>query len=125
MHLEFSNISKSEYKNIAFPDAPFLNYKPDLESIKETAERFKHYQNLLIIGNGGSITSSIGLFGVFGTNGKRVEALSTVDPEYIFKLKNELKKEETLVIAISKSGETVSLIESLLHFNGYPLLCIT
>ncbi|MHB8871742.1 MAG: hypothetical protein ACYC5G_04780 [Candidatus Doudnabacteria bacterium] len=125
MHLEFSNISKTDPKNIAFPDAPFLNYKPDLESIKATAEKFKHYSNLLIIGNGGSITSSIGLFGVFGTNGKRVEILSTVDPEYIFKLKNELKKEETLVIAISKSGETVSLIESLLHFNGYPLLCIT
>ena len=125
MHLEFSNISKIDSKQIAFPEAPFLDYKPDLESIKVTAEKFKHYQNLLIIGNGGSITSVIGLFGVFGTNGKRVEILSTVDPEYILKLKNELEKEQTLVIAISKSGETVSLLEALLHFSDYPLLCIT
>ena len=64
MHLEFSNIQKAATKQVSFPDAPFLNYKPDLESIKAAAEKFKHYTNLLIIGNGGSITSSIGLFGV-------------------------------------------------------------
>ncbi len=125
MHLEFSNISKNESQEVSFPEAPFLNYKPDLEKIKTLAEKYKQYSNLLIIGNGGSITSTIGLLGVFGTGGKRVEILSTVDPEYIYKLKEELKKEETLVLAISKSGETVSLLEALFHFTGYPLLCVT
>ena len=48
-----------------------------------------------------------------------------MDPDYIFELKKELKPENTLVIPISKSGETTTQIEMLMQFVDYPLLFIT
>ncbi len=51
--------------------------------------------------------------------------MSTTDPDYISELKQRLNPKDTLVLAISKSGETTTQIEALLQFADYPLLFIT
>jgi glucose-6-phosphate isomerase len=107
-------------------DAKFLSYIPDLEAIKQLAEKYQNYKNILVIGHGGSITSFLGMYSALhGQATKKAYFLSTVDPDYISELKNELAPGDTLVIAISKSGETVTQIEALSEFLDYPLLFIT
>jgi glucose-6-phosphate isomerase len=124
MRFETANIPPFEDKKINLVDPPFLGYKPDFAKIKEAWKEFGGYKNILVIGNGGSVTGLIGLLGAFPVK-KNVQILSTVDPDYIAELQTSLNKDETLVIAISKSGETVTQIEALMHFIDYPLLCIT
>ncbi len=125
MELELANIPEFEEQHIDLPHAAFLDVAPDFSFLEETAKKFAAYRALLIVGNGGSITSNVAIIRVLNQSGKRVEFLNTVDPERIAHLKGSLAKDETLVIAISKSGETVSQIEALMHFLDYPLLFIT
>ncbi len=126
MQLIFANIPEFEEKKAELPDAAFLSYKPDIEGFKKYWQEFGSFKNILLIGNGGSVTGLMGIYGCFGAqSGKHVEFLSTVDPEYIANIKMRLPKHNTLVIAISKSGQTVSQIEALMHFLDYTLLFIT
>lgn len=123
MNLDSANIPVFEPKNIALPDAAFVSYKMDFGRLKRIWQEFGVFENILVIGHGGSVSSFIGMCGSLGTS-KNIFILSTTDPEYIFDLKKKLAKHQTLVIAISKSGETVTQVEALMHFIDYPLLVI-
>lgn len=123
MDLSFANIPTFEDKKVELPDAAFLSYKPDISGFKKYWQEYGSFKNILLIGNGGSVTGFLGIYQSLGTQ-KNIEVLSTTDPEYISKLKQRLKKHDTLVIAISKSGQTVTQIEALMHFLDYTLLLI-
>ena len=128
MKLEFFNCpSSAEISSVTLPEKPeFAKYRPDFAAIKKLAEEYQQYQNILLIGHGGSITSWYGFYHALKYQAKKnCYFLSTVDPDYIFELKKELKPENTLVIAISKSGETTTQIEMLMQFADFPLLIIT
>ena len=128
MKLDYYNCPKPEELNSKdLPKLPeFANYRPDFELIKKTAEEYKVYQNVLIIGHGGSITSNIGIYHALKHLTKRnAYFLSTIDPDYIFELKQQLKPKDTLVIVISKSGENTTLIEMFSQFLDYTILVIT
>ncbi len=124
MNLDFTNIPKFETKKLDLPVAPFLSYQPDFKSLRALWQEFGMFKNILLIGHGGSVTSFMGIYQALPTQ-KNVFVLSTTDPEYILALKKQLPKHETLVIAISKSGETVTQIEALMHFVDYSLLFVT
>lgn len=128
MKLEFYNCPKPEEmdpQNLPM-DVEFLKYVPDFQLIDQYAKTYGQYRNLLIIGHGGSVTSLYGFYHALKYQAsKHAYFLSTVDPDYIFELKQKLKPEDTLVIAISKSGETTTQIEMLMQFVNYPLLIIT
>src|SRR5258708_5878096 len=117
MNLELANIPDFEPKPIQFPatEPAFLNYQPDFKKIKQAWHDFGAFKNILVIGNGGSISSFIGIYNAIGTD-KNVHILNNTDPEYISNLKSHLQKHQTLVIAISKSGENVTQLESVLQF---------
>lgn len=128
MKLEFYNCPNPEPINIAsLPEpAAFLSYQPKFLEMEKIAEQYKDYKNLVIIGHGGSITSFAGMYNALREKStKKVYIVSTVDPDYITEFKNSLNAKDTLVIAISKSGETVTQIEALLQFKEFPLLFIT
>ncbi|MDB4940088.1 MAG: hypothetical protein JWO40_513 [Candidatus Doudnabacteria bacterium] len=130
MHLEFSNIPFFEPSNLFEPELAitaepeFLKYKPKLVQLKDLWKEYNHFKNILLIGHGGSVTSFIGIYQTLPTD-KNIQILSTVDPDFIQKIKLQFKPAETLVIAISKSGETITQIEIVLQFLNYPLLFIT
>ncbi|MFB6180301.1 MAG: hypothetical protein ABEJ93_00325 [Candidatus Nanohalobium sp.] len=105
----------------------FARYSPDIKEIKEKASE-KDFENLVVIGNGGSITSFRAfLYSFFPEIDKDVRLVTTMDPDYLNRLSRELDKEETLVVPISKSGQTVGVIESLLYFmeKGYEVFPVT
>lgn len=125
MELQFSNIPDFEPRELDLPSDPaFLNYKPNFGLLKDLWKEYGHFKNILLIGHGGSVTTFIGMAEVLPSE-KNIKILSTVDPDYIARLKKELHPAETIVIAISKSGETVTQIEELMQFLNYPLLFIT
>ncbi len=129
MNLEFNNCPHFEMFDAALlpKERPgFLDYKPDFEGMKRVAAEFEEYKNILVIAHGGSVTSFLGYYHALKEKAtKKAYFLSTTDPDYIWELKNKLKPADTLVIAISKSGETVTQIEALMQFVDYPLLMIT
>lgn len=128
MKIEFYNCPEPEEINAhTLPEAPaFLSYVPNFAEIQNIAAQYGNYKNLLLVGHGGSITSFYGIYHALREQStKQVYILNTVDPDNIEELKNSLTPEDTLVIAISKSGETVTQIEAVLQFTDYPLLFIT
>ena len=124
IRIEFANIPQIEQYQIDLPDPAFLRYAPDFKEMAKNLQGLSDFKNLLVIGHGGSITSFLGMVEALGTGDKKVHILATVDPDYIFKLKRELSKDDTLVMAISKSGETITQLEALMHFIDYPLLFV-
>jgi glucose-6-phosphate isomerase len=128
MKLEYFNCpSAKAFGDISLPiDVEFLSYEPDFGAIKQIAEKYASYKNILVIGHGGSINSFYGIYSALEAKAtKAAYFLSTVDPDDIAWMKQQLSPENTLVIAISKSGETVTQIEALAQFLDFPLLFIT
>lgn len=125
--IETSNIEAAE-KDIADKEIPkFAEYEPDLEKIKEKASE-QEFENLVVIGNGGSVTSFRAyLYAFLPEISKDVRIVTTMDPDYLNRLSRELDVEETIVMPISKSGETVGVIESLMFFmkRGYDVFPVT
>jgi glucose-6-phosphate isomerase len=103
----------------------FLSYQPDWDAMTKIVDQHRDIKNMLVIGHGGSITSLYGMYYALQEQAtKQVYFLSTVDPDYIAELRHTLKPADTLVVAISKSGETVTQLEALLQFIDFPLLVI-
>jgi len=48
-----------------------------------------------------------------------------MDPGYLRKIKNQYSPEETVVVSVSKSGNTLGQIESLLYFKEFPIVVVT
>lgn len=105
----------------------FATYRPDIDGIYSRAEEHE-FENLVVIGNGGSITSFRAyLYAFLPETDVEVRLVTTMDPDYLNRLSRELDPEETLVMPISKSGETVGVIEAMLYFmkRGYDVFPVT
>ncbi len=142
MNLEFYNCPPPEQLEIKIlpKDRPeFLGYRPDFGAMEAVVEKYKKYKNILVIGHGGSVSSFYGFYNALHNQSETTNAseptnvkqtkkayfLSSVDPDYIAALKNNLSLEDTLVVAISKSGNTVTQLEALSQFLSYTLLVIS
>ncbi|MFW6311913.1 MAG: hypothetical protein ACOC1K_06730 [Nanoarchaeota archaeon] len=121
-----TNILKEKIRKIKKEEKPvFVKDKPPIKKIKQLASKYSKYKNIIVIGNGGSITSSQAFYTALGNMKKKMYVLNTMEPDYVNKLKKNCKKKDTLVIPISKSGNTVGVIESVMAFIDYPMLVVT
>lgn len=129
MNLEFYNCPKPEEfdKKLLSKEKPlFVNYEPDFGLLKKLAEEYENFENILIVAHGGSINPLLGIYNaLYYQSKKKVYFLNTVDPDYIHKLKTELNPNNTLVVCVSKSGETVTQLEETFAFAKYPILVVT
>ncbi len=107
----------------------FINHNTDFKLINEIKKKYDKYENIVLIGNGGSITSFHAYHKAFSSKlKKKVFVITTMQPEVLSFVKNNYLTKNTLIIAISKSGNTVGIIESLLALqenNGYACIVIT
>ena len=111
-------------KNTPVPN--FAKYSPDLEEIRKLKEKHKDRKNIIVEGNGGSISNFRGIFQALGDKeNKNVFILDTEDPDYIKYLKNKCPKEDTLVILTSKSGTRIQVLANYFAFQDYLILTIT
>jgi len=102
-----------------------FDYKEDIPNLKqELLTLGRDYNNVLVVGNGGSITSFDAI--VYALNSrKKVKSVWTMDPFFLNKVKKEYPKNNTIVVAVSKSGNTLGQIESLLFFKEYDIVAVT
>ncbi|MBP9686200.1 MAG: hypothetical protein KBD66_00165 [Candidatus Doudnabacteria bacterium] len=129
MNIEFYNCpSPEQFETKILPkEKPlFVEYRPDFALIDMIAREYGHYSNVLVIGHGGSVSAFAGIFGALKEQAtKQAYILDTVDADYIHALRQKLTPENTVVIACSKSGQTVTQLEALSSFMSFPLVCIT
>lgn len=124
-HVNEKNRSVQELPRKSTPE--FAEYEPDIEKIKQKADE-KEFENLVVIGNGGSITSFRAyLYALLEETEVEVRMVTTMEPDYLERISRHLDPEETLVMPISKSGETTGVIESTLYFTerGYDVFAVT
>ena len=124
--IEIEGIDEAEEKPEDIePD--FTDYSPDLEDIKEVA-RQNSRKNLILIGNGGSVTSFRAFLYTFIPEiSGQVRIVTTMEPDYLHRISKEMQPENTVVMPVSKSGSTAGVIESLLFFmeRDYPVFAVT
>jgi len=115
-------------------DVPdFVLYKPDFKKIDELKKKYSKYKNIIVIGNGGSVSSLRAICNSRfqipacrqASPDSRFLILDTIDPDYIAYLEKTCPRNETLVIPSSHSGSNVLVTEATLQFIGYPMLVIT
>lgn len=120
--------SKTKAETIRMDSLPaFASHNADFRLIDNVVKKYSKVKNIIVIGNGGSITSFWAYYKAlaeFKTD-KKVFLVNTMDPDYLTNIKKTAGKKDSLVIAISKSGNTVGVLESLLAFDGYKTLVIT
>lgn len=109
------------------PTPAFEAIKTDLTYIEKKSQDYKQYENVILIGNGGSRTSAWAFYNSLFSfrNDVKFEFLPSAEPELINSLKEKYPRENTLVLAISKSGNNINNIEPLFSFLNYPILVIT
>jgi glucose-6-phosphate isomerase len=103
----------------------FASYKVDISAIQSKLQKYSHLKNIIVIGNGGSNTSFKAFYSALAEpNTKKGDILNTMEPDRINFLKKAFAKEDTLVMPISKSGDTVGILESMFSFmnDGYIIL---
>ena len=124
---ETINIGCNSGFDVAEDVPKFASYTPDLDRIEDLAAEYR-FEDLVVIGNGGSVTSFRAFYHALkDTTEKNVHIVTTMDPDYLSDLSEELEPEKTLVMPISKSGETVGVVESLLYFleRDFPAFAVT
>ncbi len=85
---------------------------------KSDLKRFKKFQNIAIIGMGGSVLGSEAIYEALRKKiKKKVYFFNDVDIEKILDFKKKIKLNKTVFIIISKSGNTIETISNLLSFN--------
>ncbi|MFB6159133.1 MAG: hypothetical protein ABEJ95_05780 [Candidatus Nanohalobium sp.] len=123
INIESENIPVKETDvDTSLPE--FTEIEPDfsLEGID------RDFSTLIVIGNGGSITSLRALkYAFLEEMDRELEIITTMDPDRLHKISADHSPEDTLVMPISKSGSTVGVIESLIYFinRGYDFNPLT
>lgn len=129
--IEIDHVNEEQRKVQELPryrEPGFVDHKPDIDAINQAVENEHDFDSLVVIGNGGSITSFRAyLYAFFPEVDVDVRLVTTMDPDYLNRLSRELDPENTLVMPISKSGDTVGVIESLLFFmdRDFPVFAVT
>ena len=128
MQIKFYNTPEpQEFDADLSNDRPnFLDYVPDFVLLDKLQTKYSSKQKLILVGHGGSITTFAGLAGALkAKSSKQVFLVSTNDPDYIAEVKASTNINDTVVVAVSKSGETVTQLEALLQFVDYPMVIVT
>lgn len=128
--LNIKNFSalKKKLSDVKKKETPaFERNKEDIEALKKVLNRYRKYKNLILIGNGGSNTS----FKAFHSalvpldSKKKAFILTTMEPDLIEGIKSVFPRRKTLVMPVSKSGNTVGILEAMFAFEGYRMLPVT
>ncbi len=101
-------------------DPEFSKYVLDFKAIERVSRKYKKFKNVVVIGNGGSINSFRAIAKALRPK-KNVFFVDTMEPEILEDVTKKCKPKDTVIIPISKSGNTLGVLEELLYFvdKGY------
>ncbi|MBR9690248.1 hypothetical protein GOV08_01040 [Candidatus Woesearchaeota archaeon] len=121
---EFDSIEAKLKKISKSEDPIFARYDPAIKFFKSYLKPFRKYKKFIVIGHGGSITSTQGFYDAL-KKGKELFIIDTPQPDYIEEVRKLCPKKETLVIVVSKSGNSIDILEIMFGFLDYERLVIT
>ncbi|MFB6076811.1 MAG: hypothetical protein ABEK12_01625 [Candidatus Nanohaloarchaea archaeon] len=125
MDLDLSLSRMDADADIGGETPPFARYVPDLDRVEEVAA---HHEvgNLVVIGNGGSVTSFRAITAALDAE-VSVETVTTMDPDRLDGIASRYDPADTLLMPVSKSGSTVGVIEAFLDLrdHGFPAVAVT
>lgn len=101
-----------------------FDYREDLDKLKEKVSSIGDFENVIVVGNGGSITSYDAYFWALCSKTDS-ETVWTMDPALLERTRKRFSKDNTVVVAVSKSGNTLGQIESLSYFHDFTVVVIT
>jgi len=111
------------------PLPTFTHEFNEFDLLKKTAALFKEPKNIVVIGNGGSITSFAAYYDALVryniAEPKEAFVLNNMEPDIVQYIRTRFRPQDTLVIPISKSGNTVGVLEDMLALKDYPMLVVT
>ena len=111
------------YDKIPDDWSQYFDFSEDLSYLQREADKIDFtFENVVIIGNGGSI-SSFQAFAICCQKNSYI--VDSMDPALIRKTKRLCPPANTIVVAISKSGTTLGVIESLMAFTNYKVVVVT
>jgi glucose-6-phosphate isomerase len=105
----------------------FTKYAPNLKHMEKILRDTKKIKNIIVAGRGGSITSFQAVYQALKKleTEKKFFVLNSSDIDLMNDIKQKCPPRESLFICISRSGDTVDVIENLLSFQRYPTIIIT
>ncbi len=128
-HIELSGKIKHESqkeKTLSCKTPAFALHEPPIKEIEKYSKKFNKLKNLLVIGNGGSISSFNAIYGALKHKSKKnAQILNSMEPFAVLKAKKENPKSHTLVMPVSKSGNNIDMLEPLMQFIDYKMLAVT
>jgi glucose-6-phosphate isomerase len=96
----------------------YLDNEDFIEKIEDFTAKAKSFQDIVILGIGGSALGTKFLQESLGkSNSPSLHVLDNIDPNLITDLEPKIDYEKTLFIVISKSGETIETISQYKYFQ--------
>ena len=106
---------KSDIKSFKIPFLQSFEKNYDFDFDNKIIRKFSKYENIVIIGMGGSILGTKAIYNFFKNNiNKKIFFFDNLDKELQINYKKNINPKKTCFIIISKSGNT---LETLINLN--------
>lgn len=105
---------KKNYAQGALPFLSLVNQNEDIESFNLVRSQFENFEDILILGTGGSSLGGKTFYSLATQDKPRLLFLDNIDPYSFSRLFQKINFKKTGVLAISKSGSTVETLLQLL-----------
>lgn len=110
-----------------------FNFEEDLNNVINRMHKIKikldHYKNrykkYILVGNGGSVNPFYAIYSALEDSNKKAFIVNSESGDLVKEVKKRCEPKETLVLFISKSGETSSVIFNYFQFNEYEKIILT
>lgn len=115
---------RTAYQNGHLPALSLVEQKEDIDVYRTAATQFADFEDILILGTGGSSLGGRTLCALSIQQKTRLHFLDNIDPHTFSFLFQKINLKKTGVLVISKSGSTVETLMQLLvclqRFEGNP-----
>lgn len=91
-----------------------VEQKDDIKLYQRAAAQFEHFEDILILGTGGSSLGGKVLYALATEKSPRLHFMDNIDPHTFERLFQKINPKTTGILAISKSGSTVETLFQLL-----------
>ena len=122
---DYLSTKKKIYKDISSKSFGFLHdiYSDNLDEIINLSDHLKSFENVLFLGTGGSSLGGKTLVSIkenffFKDTSPKVYFLENVDEWTIFRLTKKINLQNTALVVISKSGETIETLSQFFFLKN-------
>jgi len=105
---------RNAYQNGHLPALSLVEQKEDIDVYKEAVSQFADFEDILILGTGGSSLGGRTLCSLSSQQRPRLHFLDNIDPQTFSALFQHINLRNTGILVISKSGSTVETLMQLL-----------